>query len=249
VAGHENGMDRGTVRNTLADLGALQAAIGVSFRDPTLLRRALTHASFLNENPDCSWGDNERLEFLGDAVVDFVAADYLYARFSDWHEGQLTSLRAEWVCAETLARFAAARDLGAYLLLGHGEEQSGARTRVAMLSDAFEALVGAIYLDAGLEAARQFILPFLDALLKAQTASAGLRDPKSRLQEWAQSVVHVAPAYVTVEETGPHHERQFTVEVQVEGQVRGRGTGRSKHAAEQAAARAALDALPSSEPG
>lgn len=235
------------MRNGAQDLGAFQAAMGVRFHDPALLRRALTHASYLNENPDCSWGDNERLEFLGDAVVDFVAADYLYAHFPDWQEGQLTSLRAEWVRAETLAQFATDKGLGTYLLLGHGEEQSGGRTRVAMLSDAFEALVGAIYLDGGLEAARQFVVPFLEALAESDTASAALRDPKSRLQEWAQSSVHAAPTYVTVEESGPDHARQFTVEVLIQGQVRGRGTGRSKQAAEQAAARAALDSLPSLE--
>jgi ribonuclease-3 len=233
----------------LEGLGTLEQAIGFKFRDPALLRRALTHASYLNETPDCSWGDNERLEFLGDAVVDFVAAEFVYAHFLDWQEGQLTSLRAEWVCADTLAQFAADKDLGAYLLLGHGEGQSGGRTRVAMLSDAFEALVGAIYLDGGLEAARQFIVPFLEVLTEAHTVAAALHDAKSRLQEWAQSVVRAAPAYVTVEESGPDHARQFTVEVLIQGQVRGRGTGRSKQAAEQAAARAALDALPSTPPG
>jgi ribonuclease-3 len=236
------------VRNGLQELAELQAAIGVSFRDPVLLRRALTHASYLNENPDCSWGDNERLEFLGDAVVDFVAADYLYAHFPAWQEGQLTSLRAEWVRADTLAQFAVDKGLGSYLLLGRGEEQSGGRTRVTMLSDAFEALVGAIYLDGGLDAARQFIVPLLEALAKAQTVSAALRDPKSRLQEWAQSVVRAAPAYVTVEESGPDHARQFTVEVLIQGFARGRGTGHSKQAAEQAAARAALEAVLSPEP-
>jgi len=226
------------------NLVALQATIGVTFGDVALLQRALTHTSYLNENPNCSWGDNERLEFLGDAVVDFVTADYVYARFPGWQEGQLTSLRAEWVRADTLARFAAQRNLGTYLFLGHGEEQSGGRTRAAMLSDAFEALVGAIYLDAGLEAARRFIVPFLEALTEAQTVSAALRDAKSRLQEWAQSVVHAAPVYVTVEESGPDHARQFTVEVLIQGQIRGCGMGRSKQAAEQAAAHAALDALP-----
>jgi ribonuclease-3 len=185
MASWDDDVGRDTVKNALPELGALEEAIGLKFRDPALLRRALTHGSYLNENPDCSWGDNERLEFLGDAVVDFVTADYLYAHFPDWQEGQLTSLRAEWVRADTLAQFAADRDLGSYLLLGHGEEQSGGRTRVAMLSDAFEALVGAIYLDAGLDAARQFIVPFLEALAQAQTVSATLRDPKSRLQEWA----------------------------------------------------------------
>jgi ribonuclease-3 len=234
--------------STVEDLSTLEQGIGFKFHDLALLRRALTHASYLNEHPDCSWGDNERLEFLGDAVIDFVTAEHLYARFPDWQEGQLTSLRAEWVCSDTLAQFAAQKDLGTYLLLGRGEEQSGGRTRAAMLSDAFEALVGAVYLDAGLEAARQFIVPFLEALTQAQVVSVALRDAKSRLQEWAQSVVRAAPAYVTVEESGPDHARQFTVEVIIQGQVRGRGTGRSKQAAEQAAARAALDALPSSEP-
>lgn len=230
-------------------LGALEQAIGFKFHDPSLLRRALTHTSYLNENPDCSWGSNERLEFLGDAVLNFVTAGYLYARFPDWQEGQLTSLRAEWVRADTLAQFAAQRDLGTYLLLGRGEEQSGGRTRATMLSDAFEALVGAIYLDSGLEAARQFILPFLEVLTQTQAVSAALRDAKSRLQEWAQSAQHATPAYVTVEESGPDHARQFAVEVLIQGHVRGRATGRSKQAAEQAAARSALDALSSPERG
>ena len=229
------------MRNGMQDLGALQKAIGVCFRDPALLRRALTHTSYLNENPACDWGDNERLEFLGDSVVDFVAAEYLYARFPDWQEGRLTGLRAELVRADTLAQFAAEKGLGDYLLLGRGEEQSGGRTRAAMLSDAFEALVGAIYLDQGPEAARQFVLQLLEA--GAQAAAAVPRDSKSRLQEWAQSTQHATPAYVTVEESGPDHARQFTVEVLLHGQVRGRGVGRSKQAAEQAAARAALDAL------
>ena len=222
---------------------AFQEARGITFRDPALLQRALTHASYLNENPDCSWGDNERLEFLGDAVGDFIAADYLYQRFPGWHEGQLTGLRAELVCSDTLARFAVDIGLGRYLLLGHGEEQSGGRARVAMLGDAFEALVGAIYLDQGLEAARQFFLPFLQALLEGQFGASTLRDGKSRLQEWAQAVLHATPTYVTVQEDGPDHARQFTVEAQIQGEVRGRGVGRSKQAAEQAAARAALEAM------
>ena len=231
--------------SAVSDLGPLEQAVGFRFRDPALLRRALTHSSYLNENPACAWGDNERLEFLGDAVVAFVTAGYLYAHFPDYQEGQLTSLRAEWVCADTLARFAAQINLGAYLLLGRGEEQSGGRTRAAMLSDAFEALVGAIYLDGGLEAARRFIMPFLVALTAVQAAATAVRDAKSRLQEWAQSAVRATPVYVTVEESGPDHARSFTVDVLIQGQVRGRGTGRSKQAAEQAAARAALDALSS----
>jgi len=225
------------------DLAALQEAIGVAFRDPSLLRRALTHASYLNENPDCTWGDNERLELLGDAVGDFVAAEHLYHRFPRWQEGPLTSLRAELVRSETLARFAMEIDLGRYLLLGRGEEQAGGRTRAAMLSDAFEALLGAIYLDQGLEATRRFFLPFLQSHLEAFSAETSLRDAKTRLQEWAQAVYHETPSYVTVRQTGPDHAKQFTVKVLIMGQVRGRGVGHSKQAAEQAAAEAALDAI------
>jgi ribonuclease-3 len=248
IAGWDDDVGRDTVKNALPEPGALEEAIGLKFRDPALLRRALTHGSYLNENPDCSWGDNQRLEFLGDAVVDLVAAEFAYARFPDWQEGKLTRMRAEWVRADTLAHFAAEKDLGAYLVMGHGAEQSGARAQVAVLSDAFEALVGAIYLDGGLEAARQFIVPFLDALTQARTVAAGLRDPKTRLQEWTQSVMHASPVYATVEETGPDHAPQFTVEVLLQDQVLGRGTGRNKQSAELAAARAALEALPPSEP-
>jgi len=227
----------------LEDLTALQQTIGITFRDLTLLRRALTHASYVNENPECMWGDNERLEFLGDAVGDFLAAEYLYDHFPQWQEGQLTSLRAEVVRSETLARLAMEIGLGRYLLLGRGEDRAGGRTRTAMLSDVFEALLGAIYLDQGLETARQFFIPLLQSQLEAWSAEALLGDAKSRLQEWAQATWHETPGYVTVEEAGPDHAKQFTVEVLIKGQVRGRGVGHSKQAAEQAAAQAALDAI------
>ncbi len=230
----------------MEDLTEVQQAIGIIFRDQSLLQRALTHTSYLNENPDCVWGDNERLEFLGDAIGGFIAAQYLYHRFPEWQEGQLTNLRAELVCSETLARFAAEIDLGRYLLLGHGEELGGGRTRAAMLSDAFEALLGAVYVDHGLEAARQFFLPFIESQIEAFSAEALLRDAKSRLQEWAQAIFHVTPRYVTVQESGPDHAKQFSVEVLVKGQVRGRGAGHSKQVAEQEAARAALDAISAS---
>ena len=223
-----------------ASVEALQAAIGVVFRDPTILQRALTHSSYLNENPDCSWGDNERLEFLGDAVADFIAADLLFGRFPQWQEGELTSLRAEMVRADTLARFALQIDLGANLHLGRGEEQSGGRVRPALLSDAFEALLGAIYLEGGMPAAERFVLPFLLDFLKGREGLLQ-RDPKSRLQEWAQAKFRSTPVYVTVEEVGPDHARQFTIEVLIRGEPCGRGAGRSKQAAEQAAARAAWE--------
>jgi ribonuclease-3 len=233
------------VQSRLEALVTLQQRIGITFRDPMLLLRALTHASYLNENAGCEWGDNERLEFLGDAVADFIAADHLYQRFPGWQEGQLTALRAELVRAETLAGFAAQIELGSYLLLGHGEELSGGRDRAAMLGDAFEALLGALYLDQGPETAQQFFVPFLQSHLESSAAETIVRDAKSRLQEWAQAIFHEPPTYVIVQETGPDHAKQFAVEVRVANQVRGRGAGDSKQAAEQAAARAALDTISS----
>jgi ribonuclease-3 len=227
----------------LAAVGALEGAIGFRFRDQTLLRRALTHSSFLNENPACTWGDNERLEFLGDAVVDFLAADLIFGRYPEWEEGELTSLRAEMVRADSLARFAIELGLGAHLNLGRGEEQSGGRNRPALLGDAFEALVGAVYLEGGMEAASGFVLPFLRGFLDGRNGLLK-RDAKSRLQEWSQANYKSTPSYVIVEETGPDHARLFTVEVQIRGDARGRGTGRSKQAAEQAAAEAALERCP-----
>jgi ribonuclease-3 len=231
------------VHTQVEGLGLLQQRIGISFQDATLLLRALTHASYLNEDPSCEWGDNERLEFLGDAVADFTAADYLYRRFPDWEEGRLTALRAELVRSETLASFAARIELGSHLLLGRGEELSGGRVRAAMLGDAFEALLGALYLDQGLEVMRHFFLPFLHAHLQSSLADASLRDAKSRLQEWAQAIFHQPPAYIVVEESGPDHSKQFAVQVRIAGQVRGEGVGCSKQAAEQAAAQAALDTI------
>jgi ribonuclease-3 len=228
------------------DLGALQKEIGVRFRDVGLLRCALTHASYLNENPDPGAVDNERLEFLGDAVAGFVTAEYIYQSFPGWQEGQLTALRAKLVRSDTLARFAGEIGLGHHLLLGRGEELLGGRDRVTMLCDAFEALLGAVYLDQGLDTAREFFVPFLASQLEEYSEEAALRDAKTSLQEWAQAVHHETPRYVTVEETGPDHDKQFTVEVLIGDQSRGRGKGRSKQMAEQAAARAALDALSAS---
>jgi ribonuclease-3 len=224
-------------------ISALQQQMGVTFRDPALLHRALTHASYLNENPHCGWGDNQRLEFLGDAVVDFIAAEYLIQHFPDWQEGQLTAMRAEFVRSETLAAFAEEIGLGDHLLLGRGEEAGGGRTRSAMLGDALEALLGALYLDQGLRTVRQFILPFLQRHLDSSGSGTPLRDAKSRLQEWAQASLHETPSYATVRETGPDHSKLFTVEVRIAGQLRGQGEGSSKQAAEQAAAQNALDGI------
>ncbi len=225
------------------DLGSLQEAIGITFSDLTLLRRALTHASYLNENPDCDWGDNERLEFLGDAVGGFIAAEHIYERFPQWPEGWLTSLRSTLVRTETMARFAARIELGRHLLLGRGAEQAGGRSQSTLLSDAFEALLGAIYLDQGLEATRRFFLPLFKSELEHLSPEVPLSDAKTLLQEWTQARYREAPSYRLVNETGPDHAKEFTVEVCIQGQVRGRGAGPSKQAAEKAAASAALEAV------
>jgi len=224
-------------------LEQLQEAMGVKFLQVSLLQRALTHASYVNENPGCTWGDNERLEYLGDAVIDFVAAEHLYHRFPSWNEGRLTSVRTDLVRAETLAHFAQQIELGKHLLVGRGEEQGGGRDRVAMLCDAFEALVGALYLDQGLGGTRTFLLPFLEDSLGEVVDGVLARDAKTRLQEWSQARYHEPPSYVTVDERGPDHAKEFTVQVLVLGRVRGEGAGRSKQLAEQAAAQAALKSL------
>jgi len=225
------------------DLLGLQQQMGITFDDPTLLRRALTHASYVNENPTLAGPDNERLEFLGDAVCGFLAAEYLHRRFPEWREGELTTLRAQLVCSENLARFAQQIDLGRYLLLGRGEVLRDGRSRMTMLGDAFEALVGALYLDHGLQVTREFFLRMVATHLNGLSEDAIQRDAKTCFQEWAQARYHVTPRYVTVRETGPDHAKEFAVEVLIQSQVCGHGVGRSKRAAEQSAARAALEAI------
>ena len=222
-------------------LDQVQQLLGVTFDDPSLLLRALTHSSYLNENQECQWGDNERLEFLGDAVSDLLAAEYLYRRFPDWEEGALTALRANLVRSEALGELAAAMGLDKHLLLGRGEEKSGGRKRLALLGDAFEAVVAAVYLDRGMGATRRFLVPRLERQVNALTTEAPVRDAKSRLQEWAQATRHETPSYKTVQESGPDHAKSFSVQVSIGGQVCGEGRGRSKRVAEEAAARNALE--------
>ena len=221
-------------------LSECEAAFGITFADKTLLQRALTHRSYINENPDFHFEDNERLEFLGDAILDFVIGEYLYHRFPEMREGNLTSLRAALVKTETLARFAIQLDLGQYLFVGRGEAESGGRERQANLCAAFEALVGAIYLDQGLEAVKDFIAPLVEPELERVIQGELNKDAKSLLQELSQGLLQLTPAYRTIEEKGPDHAKEFTVEVIIGGQVYGRGQGPSKQAAAQGAARAAL---------
>jgi len=221
----------------------LRRKLDLDFTDISLLERALTHRSFLNENPTADLADNERLEFLGDAVLDFVVGEYLYHRFPEEREGQLTSLRAALVRTETLALFARQIQLGSYLRLGRGEAESGGRERAALLCGGFEALVGAIYLEHGIESVTAFVLRFVQEAIPRVMADELNRDPKSQLQEWSQARWHLTPTYRTVYERGPDHAKEFTVEVLIGDEIYGHGQGSSKQDAEQAAAMLALAAI------
>ena len=229
------------------DLVELSERLGVEFSDYSLLSRALTHRSYLNENLGSILEDNERLEFLGDAVIDFIVAGYLYHRFPEMDEGELTSLRAALVRAETLAQFARAVDLGRYLRLGYGEEESGGRDRTPLLCATFEAVIGAIYLDRGLERARPLVEGHIRPMLEQIQAGALHKDAKSEFQVWAQARFNITPHHRVIDSEGPDHARIFTVRVLVGDEAWGEGRGRSKQAAAQAAAAEAMaraEALP-----
>jgi len=235
------------LRGIREQIETLQERMGLGFGQRELLLRAVTHSSWVNEHPECSWGDNERLEYLGDAVLDLLATEYLYERFVHLAEGELTRLRADLVRSDRLGSFAGTIGLGEALLLGKGEERANGRQRAAMLGDAFEALLGALYLDQGLEVTRAFVLPFLEGHVEDLGEQAASRDAKSQLQEWVQERIHETPSYQTVEESGPDHDKHFVVEVRIQGESFGIGRGTSKQAAEQAAAHEALQRL--EEPG
>jgi ribonuclease-3 len=225
---------------TLEDL---ESNIGFVFQDKSLLTRALTHRSYLNENPDLPYLDNERLEFLGDAILDFVAAEYLYQHFPEMSEGDLTTLRAALVKGESLAHFATELGLPQHLLMSRGEDTAGGRSRVPLLAGAFEAVIGALYLDQGLTEARALVKRFIGAEADRIHQQRLDRDAKSLLQEMSQGRLQVTPQYRLVETRGPDHAKEFTVEVVLRDQPYGRGTGRSKQIAEQEAARVALENL------
>jgi ribonuclease-3 len=224
----------------MEDLLELEENLGVEFTDYSLLRRALTHRSYLNENLDENLKDNERLEFLGDAVLDFVVGAYLYRRFPEMDEGGLTSLRAALVRTKTLADFARQVGVGNCLRLGFGEEESGGRDRTPTLCAAFEAVVGAIYLDQGLEAVQPLVERLVAPALEQIMAQSLHKDAKSEFQVWAQGQFNVTPHYEVVGEEGPDHAKSFTVQVLLGDKVWGVGKGRSKQAAAQAAAGVAL---------
>lgn len=216
--------------------------LGLKFSDPLLLTRALTHRSYLNEHPE-ALEDNERLEFLGDAVLDFLVGAWLYNRFPEMSEGNLTRLRSALVRTENLAEFAANIGLGQAMLLGHGEDEASGRQRPALLCAAFEALVGALYLEGGISAVQEFVSPMLEPAARQILSGRKDKDPKSLLQEWAQSQGFGTPYYRTIGTYGPDHARVFEVEVHINGHVYGKGQGQSKQAAAKAAAQAAIEAL------
>jgi ribonuclease III len=217
----------------------LEQRIGYKFRNPLLLAEALTHPSLRHETQRHHF-DNQRLEFLGDAVLQLVITEYLYGSFSDEAEGRLTKLRSRLVSREALKLHASALDLGRYLMMGRGEEASGGRARDSTLADAFEALVGAIYLDSDLATVRQLILQEAGAELAQLAEDPVDINPKGHLQELLQTISPRSPVYESVSQSGPEHEKTFVVQVMWEGLVLGQGTGRSKKHAETAAALEAL---------
>ena len=219
----------------------LEAAIGYKFKNITLLQNALTHSSYANEYFRDSLKSNERLEFLGDSVLGMVVAEHLYKTFPDRLEGDLTRMRADMVCEASLAKIAERIDLGQYLLLGHGEEQSGGRNRPSILADAVESVLAACFLDGGMEAARRFIETFV--LCNVPQSRLRNVDYKTALQELVQQKKNQQISYQLVGESGPDHNKSFCVEVTLNGTVVGSGTGSSKKRAEQDAARIAMETL------
>ena len=219
----------------------LEQGLGYTFRNKALLENALTHSSYANENRERHLPDNERLEFLGDSILGFVVADYLYRNFPDKPEGELTRIRADLVCERNLAEAAATIELGSYLLLGHGEEQGGGRKRDSIVSDAMESVIAASYMDGGFAAAKEIV----DRLILSDIPKGRPRnfDYKTAFQELVQRRKDQQIYYELTGESGPDHDKHFEVEVRLNGKAVGRGVGSSKKRAEQAAAEAAIEAL------
>ncbi|NJC96243.1 MAG: ribonuclease III [Anaerolineales bacterium] len=218
----------------------LSRRLNLPFSNVSLLTRALTHRSYVNENPN-SLEDNERLEFLGDAVLDFIVGAWVYNRFPEMPEGELTKIRSAIVRNDQLANFARRLELGNALRLGRGEATSGGHDRDGLLGSLFEAVVGALYLDSGLGAVEAFVHPMLNE--SQDFILDEIQDPKSHLQEWAQAEKLGTPQYVTVSSKGPDHAKVFEVEVRIKGVAYGRGHGSSKQIAARIAAQTALEAL------
>ena len=219
----------------------LETAIGYRFKNIQLLQNALTHSSYANERWHNSLLSNERLEFLGDSVLGMLVAEYLYKTFPDRPEGELTRMRADMVCEHTLATVANKIGLGTHLMLGHGEERLGGRSRESILADATESVIAACFLDGGLAAAEQFVKQYI--LVEVPVSRPNNMDYKTALQEQVQQKKNQVLSYTLVGQSGPDHDKQFDVEVSLNGTVVGSGSGRSKKRAEQMAAKAAMEKL------
>lgn len=224
----------------LEELASLQNRIKYEFSDLKLLNKALTHKSYANEKNKII-KHNERLEFLGDSVLDILVSDYLVHKYNDFAEGTLSKIRAAVVNETCLAKLAKKIELGDYLLLGRGEDLSGGREKPSILADAFEALAGAVFRDARLDAASNIFLPLLVEEIKKTAESWSFRDFKSDLQEYTQNKMVCIPSYKVVREIGPDHAKEFEVVVMVKSEIQGKGLGRSKKEAEQAAAKIAME--------
>ena len=216
----------------------LEETASIHFENTSLLQQALVHRSYIYESAGEGLSSNERLEFLGDSILAFISADYLFRTFPELNEGELSDLRAALVRRETLATFAQEINLGNFLLMGKGEQSSGVSKRV--LASAFEAVLGALFLDQGIKAVQEFLKPRLEPLAQNIVSKRLFKDQKSLFQEQAQAQVGITPTYRLVSHEGPSHNREFTVEVLLGDEVAGRGQGRNKQAAEQESAHAAL---------
>ncbi|MDO8728702.1 MAG: ribonuclease III [bacterium] len=223
------------------DFEKFEERAGVIFRDKSLLKQAFTHRSYINENRGSALEHNERLEFLGDAVLELAITGYLYERMKKSDEGELTSLRSALVNADTCSRVAQTLGANEFLLLSKGESKDTGRARQYILANTLEAIIGAIYLDQGYDVAKTFILTHIAPLVEDILKSGDWTDAKSRFQEKAQEYTGFTPVYKTIRELGPDHDKRFTVSVSVGGEVYGDGEGKSKQDAEQEAARQALE--------
>ncbi|MCL4397495.1 ribonuclease III [Patescibacteria group bacterium] len=226
----------------MPDLSSLETILGIKFTNKSLLEGALIHRSYLNENPQFK-ESNERLEFLGDSVLQVLTSTELYRKFPKYPEGKLTNLRSAIVRTETLGKLARELHYGDFLLISKGEEHGGGRENLSLLANTFEAVLGAIYLDQGLPAAKTFLEKHLFSQMDKLTADRSIYDYKSKLQEVIQNKEKVAPAYEMISETGPDHDKTFTIAVKAGRRELARGTGKSKQEAEQEAARIALETL------
>lgn len=219
----------------------LETAIGYRFRNIQLLHNALTHSSYANERWHNSLLSNERLEFLGDSVLGMLVAEYLYRNFPDRPEGELTRMRADMVCEQTLAAAANKIGIGEHLMLGHGEERLGGRNRNSILADAMESVIAACFLDGGIQAALKVVQQFI--LVEVPVTKLHNVDYKTQLQELVQQKKNQVLSYALVGESGPDHDKKFDVEVSLNGSVVGSGSGSSKKRAEQNAAASAIEKL------